>query len=364
MNKMADMVRAVKKNIIIVSGGPHATIMPNDILESCHVAVRGEGEISFSEVLSGKNLQDIDGITYKNNGNICSNKERQRIDNLDELTIPAYELFDFKGYNQHSIIGSRGCPYNCVFCASPVLWNRKLKLRTPANIIDEIQHLNSTYGVKHIVFQDDTFNLTPQRGIDICDEIINRGLNITFSTQMRANAECVSNDLFEKMKRANCVEVTFGIETGSNKILKSLNKNLTVKEAGDAVHKARKAGICHVRGFFMVGNWNETPADVIKTWYFVVRNPVDTVLTVCTPLPGTDFFMKLKTLGYIDEVDWTKVNWVTPVSRTNKMSKSTILLLYYMTVMFIHLPAHVRSGNAKELIKGMWNFGMNKVRAR
>jgi len=360
--KMAKIVGELKRSITILSGGAHSTIMPNDMLERCDIAVRGEGEISFFEILSGKRLQDIDGITYNRDGCVWSNKDRQRIDNLDELPMPAYQLFDYKMYRQHSIIGSRGCPYNCVFCASPVLWNRIMKLRTPANIVNEIQFLNTTYDVKHIVFQDDTFNLTPQRGIEICDEIMKRGLNISFSTQMRANKECVSNDLFERMKQANCVDVTFGIETGSNKVMKSLNKHLTVKEAGNAVKMAHQAGIRHVKGFFMVGNWNETTLDIVKTWYFIIRNPIDTVLTVCTPLPATDFFAKLKTLGYIDKVDWTKVDWVTPVSRTDKMSKSTILLFYYMTVIFIHLPAHIRSGNPKGLIKGIWNFGMNKLR--
>jgi anaerobic magnesium-protoporphyrin IX monomethyl ester cyclase len=356
------MARLVKGNALIVAGGAHATIMPQDMLQECDIIVRCEGEITFSEILSGKPLQNIDGIAYKYDGQIRLNNDRKRIDNLDELPIPAYQLFNMKGYRIYGILGSRGCPYDCLFCASPVLWNRVMRLRSPKNIVNEIQYLTENYEVKHIFFQDDTFNLTIKRGIDICDEMIERNLGITFATQMRANKECVSDDLFRKMKEANCVEMSFGIESYSNKVMKALNKNLTTDEAKQAVRMAHRERIKSVKGFFMIGNWDETPIDILKTWWFIIRNPIDTTLTVCTPLPGTKLYKQSKGMGYLDNVDWSKVNWVTPIARTNKMSKQTILLYYYLTVLFIHLPAHIRNRNSKRLLSGIWNYGLKKMR--
>ena len=355
VNKMAMIAREF--NPLLIAGGAHATIIPEDLLGTCDVAVRGEGEETFYEIISGKKFQDINGIAYNHKGRVWKNDNRKRIDNLDELPMPAYQLFNMKGYKQYGVIGSRGCPYNCLFCASTALWNRIMRLRSPANIVNEIQILK-TYGAEQIVFQDDTFNLTIQRGLSICNEIIERKLNISFTTQMRANKECVSPELFTKMKEAGCVEMTFGIESGSDKIMKSLNKNLTVQEASSAVKMAHQVGIS-TKGFFMVGNWDETPVDIIKTWWFVARNPIDTVLTVCTPLPGTQLYKNSQ--KYLENEDWSNVNWVTPIARTDKMSKRTILAMYYLTVILVHLPAHIRSGNAKGLLKEIWNYTLNKV---
>ena len=361
--KMAKIAREINPDIILISGGPHATVCPEDMLEYCDIVIQGEGEETFSEVISGRPLAEIEGITYRVQGQNMSRKSRQRIHNLDDLPFPAYDKFNMSAYKQHGIMGSRGCPFACSFCASPVLWGRVLKLRTAANILDEIQMLHEKYGIKTIVFQDDTFNLKPERGIAICDEIIKRRLNesMSFTVQMRANKECVSPALFFKMKEANCTELTFGIESGSDKVLEAINKNLTASEARNAIRMARNAGISHVKGFFMIGNWKETPVDILRTWYFIAVNPVDTIFTASTPLPGTTLYEKSKASGYIKTVDWSKVDWVTPISRTDKLPKSAVKVFYFLTVIFIHFPAHIRSGNAKGLLKSIWNFGLNNL---
>jgi anaerobic magnesium-protoporphyrin IX monomethyl ester cyclase len=358
VNKMATIARGT--NALLVSGGAHSTIIPEDLLETCDVAIRGEGEVTFYEIISGKKFEDIDGIAYKHKGRVWKNNDRKRIENLDELPMPAYQLF--KHYNLYSVTSSRGCPFACSFCSNLVLWNRVMRLRSSANVVNEIEILNKRYGIKHLIFQDDTFNLTVKRGLDICNEIIERKIDMQFTMAMRANKECVSIELFERMKEAGCIKLEFGVESGSNKILKSLNKNLTVKEASNAIRMAHKVGIKSVRGFFMVGNWDETPFDIVKTWWFIARNPVDPILTVSTPLPATALYKKSKELGYLDEVNWANVNWVTPIARTNKMSKRTILWMYYLTVLFVHLPARTFRGNSKDLIKGIWNYALRKLR--
>jgi radical SAM superfamily enzyme YgiQ (UPF0313 family) len=302
---------------------------------------------------------------------IVHNNGRERIQDLDSLPAPPYHLFHMRKYKQFpgwGIMGSRGCPYDCIFCASPKLWGRVIKFRSPKNLVDEIQYLHDEFGIQYIIFQDDAINMSQTRAFEICNEIIRRDLHkkVSFECQTRANRACVSLDLFRKMREANFVHITFGVESGSDKVLKSLQKSLTVNEAREAIKMARQAGIPTVTGFFMVGNWGETIWDVAKTWYFVFSNNVDMVLTVCTPLPGTKFDSLLKRQSYItDEIDWENVNWITPLNRTDKMPRWCIYLLYYLTVLFVHLPSSLLRGRKKktsDLISNIIGYAYNKAR--
>lgn len=370
---LAKLAKEFDPGILTVAGGPHATLEPEQCLNHCDIVVRGEGERSFYEILQGQDLDTIQGISYRRDGKIVHNKERERIQDLDSLPSPAYHLFHMEKYRQFpgwGIMGSRGCPYDCIFCASPKLWGRVIKFRSPQNLVDEIQYLHDEFGIQYIIFQDDAINMSRTRAFEICDEIIRRDLHkkVSFECQTRANRACVSLDLFRKMREANFVHFTFGVESGSDKVLKSLQKSLTVNEAREAIKMARQAGIPTVTGFFMVGNWGETIWDVAKTWYFVFSNNVDMVLTVCTPLPGTKFDSLLKRQSYItDEIDWENVNWITPLNRTDKMPRWCIYLLYYLTVIFVHLPSSLLRGRKKktrDLISNIIGYAYNKVRLR
>lgn len=371
--ELVRLAKSFNPGILTVAGGPHATVRPEECLEGCDVVVRGEGELTFVDLLEGHRLETIDGICYKRDGRVVRNPPRERIQVLDELPMPVHGMFQCRAYKQYpawGVIGSRGCAYNCLFCASPNLWERTVKLRSPARLVDEIEHLHRSYGVSRIVFQDDAINLSPQRALEVCDEIIRRGLHrsVSFECQARANRACVSLDLFLKMRQANFTSITFGIETGSDRVMKAMRKSLTVREAREAVRLARQAGIPNITGFFMVGNWGEGVLDVLKTWWFVMRNHVDMTLTVCTPLPGTGFDAVLREQGHLGgDVDWTRVNWVTPLSRTDRMPKWAIAVMYYLTVLLVHLPSSLvrgRRGKAGGLTANIMGFVAQKVRAR
>lgn len=370
---LAQLAKELDAGVLTVAGGPHATVEPEQCLNHCDIVVRGEGETSFYEILQGQELDAIQGISYRKHGQIIHNQERGRMQDLDGLPFPAHHLFHVEKYKQFpgwGIIGSRGCPYNCIFCASPELWGRVIKFRSPRNLVDEIEYLHDEFGIQHIIFQDDAINMSQTRAFEVCDEIISRDLHkkVSFECQARANRACVSLDLFRKMRQANFVDVTFGVESGSDKVLKSLQKSLTVNEARRAIKLARQASIPTVTGFFMVGNWGETIWDVAKTWHFVFSSNVDMKLTVCTPLPGTRFYSLLKKHGYItDRIDWENVNWVTPLNRTDKMPKWCISLLYYLTVIFVHLPSSLLRGRktkTRGLISNIIGYAWNKIRLR
>jgi len=251
--------------------------------------------------------------------------------NLDALPFPAYALFPMKkytGFPGWGVMGSRGCPYKCIFCLSPKTWGAGVRFRSAQNIADEIEYLHREFGIERVTFFDDTINIPPQRAIAICDELIKRKLHkdMSFECQMRANRQLISPEVFNKMREANFIAVYFGIESGSDKVLRAINKSLTSEEAMRAVKIAQKAGIKKVAGFFMVGQWDETIYDVIKTWCFMLSSRIEASVAVCVPFPGTDFYALLRRNGLIErEPEWGNFNKDIPQVRTNKMSRALIL---------------------------------------
>lgn len=370
---LAKLAQEFDSTILTVAGGPHATIEPEQCLKHCDIVVRGEGEQSFHKILQGQDEDTIQGISYRRHGAITHHNTNDRIQDLDSLPFPATHLFQVEKYREYpgwGITSSRGCPYNCLFCASPRLWGHTIKFRSIQNVVDEIEYLHSNFGIKHIIFQDDALNYSQARAFEMCNMIISRGLHkkVTFECPARANKACVSLDLFKRMKEANFVDISFGVESGSDKVLKLMHKSLTTNEARQAIKLARQANIPTITAFFMIGNWGETVWDVMKTWWFVLRNNVDMVLTVCTPLPGTEFNDLLKQHGYLNgSFDWSNTNWITPLNRTDKMSQQCIQLLYYLTVIFVHLPSCLlrgKRGKARDLVSNIVSYTYNKVRGR
>jgi radical SAM superfamily enzyme YgiQ (UPF0313 family) len=354
--QLARMVKQENPGIVTVLGGGHATIFPHECLEYCDIVVRGEGEKTFFEIIQGCDLAAIKGISYLRDGEFVDNPPRERISNLDELPFPLLDSFDMERYIEGglksgstlgsggalragTVLGSRGCPYGCTFCASQQFWGRAIKFRSVKNIVDEIELLQAKYSLDKMNFQDDTINIPQSRAVEICDEIIKRGLNtkLQFYSLIRANKNCVSPGLFQKMKEANFIQVSLGIESASPKVLKAMQKDLAPSEVRRAIKMARKAKIPSVTGNFMVGNWDESFWDVLKTWYFVLVNNIEPLFWICTPYPGTEFSRRLMAAGYLDRgYSWLidfKPGTYTPLSRTNKLSKISITTVYFDSVL-------------------------------
>jgi radical SAM superfamily enzyme YgiQ (UPF0313 family) len=355
--QLARVAKQENHDIITVLGGGHASIFPHECLKYSDIAVRGEGEKTFLEIIQGMDLASIKGISYLRDREFVDNPPRERISNLDELPLPLLDSFDMERYLEGglksgstlgsegvlragTVLGSRGCPYGCTFCASQQFWGRAIKFRSVKNIVDEIEFLQAKYRLDKMNFQDDTINIPQNRAVEICDEIIKRGLNtkLQFYSLIRANKNFVSPKLFQKMKAANFVQVSLGIESASPKVLKAMQKDLAPEEVRSAIKMARKAKIPSVTGNFMVGNWDESFLDVLKTWYFVLFNNVEPLFWICTPYPGTEFSRRLMAAGYLDSgYSWLidfKPGTYTPVSRTNKLSKISISILYFDSVLF------------------------------
>ena len=272
-NKAREIINEIKKifpKLPVVIGGTQVTAAPAEVMADfkADFAVIGEGEITLAELVSalgGKNkFSDIDGLAYREKKKIRINHKRKLIENLDKIPFPAWHLMPPGQYRIapilepiHAspvapILTSRGCPYNCSFCASNVTWQRKLRFRSPENVIGEIKLLKEKYGVKEIHFADDNFTMDTKRAEEICDRLIEENIDLPWQCPNGVRIDRLPLSLLRKMKKAGCYAVGLGIESGNQKILDKNSKNLNLKVVPQVLEDLRKVGI-ESYGFFILG---------------------------------------------------------------------------------------------------------------
>jgi len=293
----ARIAKKINPNVLVIIGGPHVTFTPEQTIRECpqiDIVVRGEGEKIFAELLqavdSGRDFSNIQGITYKKGNIIKSNPPMPIIRNIDEIPIPAYDLLPMNKYVVNgikfgTIITSRGCPYNCIFCVSSALFGRKFRPHSPKRVLEELEILHYDYGIKEIEFLDDTFTIDRRRVREITRRIIKEDLDISWSASSRVNTFDFETGLL--MKKAGAHTIYFGIESGSQKVLDFIRKRITLQQSIDAVKTARKINL-NVLGSFIIGFPIETASDILKTIEFSRKLGVDYAqYTIATPFPGT-----------------------------------------------------------------------------
>lgn len=239
------LVRLAKKarpEVLTILGGPHASMAAEDCLDhipELDLVCRGEGEETMLEVCrrwtpgSGAAvLGDVRGLVLRRDGRASANPPRPPIADLDTLPSPAFHLVPFEKYNftldvpgrgplrAISVMTSRGCPFACSFCATPINWGRHVRMRSPENVVREIELLKERYGIEAVFFYDDTFNASPRRADAICDLMIARGLDVRFMCDVRL--DIMSRELIEKMKRAGLYYLSYGLEAGSDRVRKDI----------------------------------------------------------------------------------------------------------------------------------------------
>lgn len=287
---------AKELGIFVVAGGLHVTFDSENTLRSVpgiDVAVLGEGEETMRELMqaidTGNSLDTIKGIAYRNGDKIIINPPRQLITNLDELPLPAYHLLPMEKYPYHAIMGSRGCPYNCIFCASPGFWRRIVRFRSYKLVVDEIEHLINNYGNKYFDFKDDTLFLNKEWSTNLFNEIIRRNIKIRWDALGRVNIR--DEEIFKLMKKAGCDIIRFGVETGSERIMKIINKNITKEDVRSAVKMVKRVSINSVGTLFMLGHPTETVEDMEETCQFSIELNADHYSFKPTDIyPGTALF--------------------------------------------------------------------------
>lgn len=307
VKKIAAIIKKNDPESIICIGGAHPTAVPELILKddkNIDVIVIGEGEYTMYDIVKfyHENPNLIKGIYYRNNNNIIKTDNRIPIEILDDLPFPAQSIFPIekyfskKGYRELSMITSRGCPNDCVFC-QPVLhkmFGKKTRFRSAKNVVDEIEYLVKTLNLDIIVFSDDTFTLSKQHTIDVCQEIIKRRLNILWRVQTRVTTD---EETVRIMKKAGCFLMAFGVESGSEIILKNIRKRITLKQIIKVFDIGKTMGVL-TYAFIMVGNDGENKQTINQTIALVKRiKPYSGHVGIITPYPGTHIYNSLKIIN-------------------------------------------------------------------
>lgn len=313
--EIVDRVKAVGRDIVVCVGGPHPSAHAPEIVSESPVdiAFQGESEESFrilvDRLARGGSLDDVPSIAYRgSDGEVVRTQRGQLIANLDDIPFPARDLLPMHLYHvpatredgggtMANMITSRGCPYDCTYCDSRVIWTRLTRARSPGNVVDEIEECYERYGARTFSFHDDIFPMNRGRTIEICREIRRRNLDITWTCMTRVNF--VWPDVMEEMRKAGCGKVIFGLESGSNEILRIIRKKATIEQAREAVAIVKAAGI-KASANFMIGNIGETEETVQQTIDFAKSLQIDTAaFFVAVPYPGTELYREAKEGGYL-----------------------------------------------------------------
>jgi len=282
------LARKIKKNqpgILTVLGGP-AFASWEEVLSAnpeIDLTVRGEGEATICDITNSYNgslesIKKIDGISYRNeNGKIISNADRPLIKSLDELPFPIYDDLPLEEYPQNKfrmpimpIVGSRGCIGDCVFCVEKRLWGNTYRMRSPENIVSEFKNIKEKYRVSTIRFNDSLINCNIKSLEKLCDLLIEENIGMQWMGMARVRSE-MTDKLLRKMRQAGCMGLWFGIESGSQRILRKMKKGYDIETAKNVIRDAAKNGI-RVLTFMIVDFPGETQRDFEQSVAFLEQN--------------------------------------------------------------------------------------------
>lgn len=321
----ARLVKQIDPNILVVIGGPHATVLPEKTLLKCpfiDVAVCKEGEVTIQEIMNGKPFEKIAGIVYRCDGKIIKNNERPFIKNLDSLPYPAFHLLPKfpKGYKPHppkgsrglwtSIMWSRGCPFNCVYCSREASFGRTVRYYSPKYIVGLLRYFHNQFGINDVTFYDDVFTLDRSKTMKLLECIHPEKLGFNLSWDCETRVDLVDPELLQEMKRAGCHTIAYGIEHGVW-IHEIKGGRATLEQAEKAVRWTHEAGINTI-GYFMIGFPRETSDTILETVEFAKKLDVTWVqFSITTPIPGSELYKQaIAITPGLDEY-WDKLLYAT-----------------------------------------------------
>lgn len=328
-----DVVRLVReslKDVVVIAGGPHFTALPEKTMErflEFDIGCIGEADITIVEMLNaleaGADLSQVNGLVLRKEGEVYFTPGRQRIKDLDELPMPAWDLLPdltkyycppvhtLKKIPAALLITSRGCPGQCTFCDRSTFGNR-CTTNSAGYVIRMVENLYHNYGIKEIQFRDDNFVAFRRRLKEICQKIKDSRLPIVWSCTGRA--DMVTPELLREMKDAGCWQIWYGVESGSQRILDVINKKITLEQMENAINWTHRVGI-DACAFFMIGHPTETKKTIEETIAFSLKLPIkEAHFAFVTPFPGTELFKRVSEYGTFDyNFDWRRLNGWRPL---------------------------------------------------
>lgn len=318
--RIIESLRILNENVILVAGGPHATVIPEKTMKDCpelDFIVIGEGEITFSNLIKAldndstqytsqkinnirmrfwnKKYKEIRGIAFRNSYdlNIIITEPANLIENLDDTPFPAWDLLELEKYKpsranyyrlpSYTLMTSRGCPYNCSFCSKPM--GKKVRFKSASRVFEEIKQLYDNYNAKEIIFEDDCFTLNKNRNNELFRLMRENKIDIKWSCLTRV--DIINDDMLKKMKKNNCWRIGYGVESGNEEILSKMQKGFTKAKITEAFKITKKNKI-NIRAFFILGNLYDTQETIRQTIDFAKKlNPDLAQFSYFVPYPGT-----------------------------------------------------------------------------
>ncbi|MCS7109041.1 MAG: radical SAM protein [Sulfolobales archaeon] len=328
---IAKILKKYFRDVPIICGGPHPTFMYEEALNGgFDVVIRGEGELTTLELVNAierhgfpnyNKLKEVKGIAYKDGeGGIVVTTPRELLHDLSKLPWPAHHLLDMDAYSMFNknirvahIIASRGCPYGCIFCCTSYFWGRKVRFRSPKDVVNEVKFLVDKYKIKRVAFMDDELTASKAFINTFVNYVKQYGLDLEFSCGSRVDH--VDRELLSKMRDAGFRALYFGVESSSQATLNKIGKKTTINSVIKAFKLVKELGLYHV-GTFVLGFPWETFEDMGRTIDFAIKlNPSYAQFTIATPYPGTPLYEYALKKNLIVDNNWEHYTTLRPVMR-------------------------------------------------
>jgi len=338
--QLITIAKRVHPHAVTILGGSHGTFWDENALNeypSLDIVVRREGETTFIELLNKlqtkTSFNNVLGITFRNKeGKIISNPDRPFLEDLDALPFPAHHLLPLDALKRMGkvlfpLITSRGCVYWCNFCSTVRMFGRGYRMRSPKNVVDEMEMIHNKYGVNQVTFYDDAFTVNRERVMKICEELHARKLDLIWDCGTRV--DMVDRELLKTMHDAGCIAVWLGVESGSEAILDAMNKRIKLDQTRLAYKTAHEVGLMTIANA-VLGFPGETEQTARETINFIKElNPDDVGFYVATPYPGTPMYEQVKKNGWLRVTDFDKYDTARPTFETPWLSMKKLADIRY-----------------------------------
>lgn len=335
--KVADCAKTVDPGIKVIFFGIHVSALPEEIFKAnknVEFIAYGEPEYILRDfalaVRDKRSFKDVDGLIYREDGGIKRNKEKPFIKNLDELPYPAWDLVDTNGYRLPItnrpfllVLTGRGCPYPCTFCAAKTFYGTRPRLRSWQKIVSEIKYVTQKYGIYDFLFWSENSISDRNQMYEISKGLINEVPNIKWVCNGRV--DMIDTELLQAMKKAGCWMIGYGIESGEQRVLDLMKKNIKVEDIRKAVRLTKKEGI-EVTGHVIVGYPGETKEDIESTSELVRELDLDYIQVYCSvPFPGSNLYEEAGRKGWIKDNSWLKFEQNFSVVDTPYLSSEEVM---------------------------------------
>ena len=334
--EIARMAKARWPASRLVMGGVHPTVLPVEVLAepAVDVVVRGEGEETMKELVSGADFAGVLGISFRQDGAVRHNEHRPLIADLNSLPMPAYHLLPMDRYHPAagaskrlpavSMLATRGCVGRCTFCYR--IFGPTLRCRSGRALALEAQCLQQRYGIREVCFYDDTFTAVKKEIHEFCRSLGELKVDLTWSCFSRIDA--VDENTLRAMKQAGCHQIMYGFESASPEILRNVGKRVDLDQAAETVRITRKVGI-DIRAAFMLGNPGETEQTLEQTLQYAIRlRPELVIFNIATPFPGTEMFDWANRGGLLKTRDWDDYDLAHAVMELPTVSSEKVREFY------------------------------------